>query len=114
MRRIADAPYRLSTTSSMASCPRGIVKEIKDITDRVRAVAEEQACILRRGKPGIIAEIPRDELLRMIKELESPDEGGRPRSRVRKGGAAARSDHRAATHHECRSRSQLGCWGIHA
>jgi excinuclease ABC subunit B len=51
--------------------PRGIVKEIKDITDRVRAVAEEQAGYAAGGKPGIIAEIPRDELLRMVKELES-------------------------------------------
>jgi excinuclease ABC subunit B len=50
--------------------PRGIVKEIKDITDRVRAVAEEQIGYAADGKPGIIAEIPRDELLRMVKELE--------------------------------------------
>ena len=50
--------------------PRGIVKEIKDITDRVRAVAEEEAGYAACGKPGIIAEIPRDELLRMVKELE--------------------------------------------
>ena len=39
--------------------PRGIVKEIKDITDRVRAVAEEQASYATGGKPGIITEIPR-------------------------------------------------------
>src|SRR5215217_1457205 len=51
--------------------PRGIVKEIKDITDRVRAVAEEQVGYAAGGKPGIIAEIPRDELLRMVKELEA-------------------------------------------
>src|SRR5215216_1222832 len=50
--------------------PRGIVKEIKDITDRVRAVAEEQGGYAAGGKPGIITEIPRDELLRMVKELE--------------------------------------------
>ena len=50
--------------------PRGIVKEIKDITDRVRAVAEEQVGYASGGKPGIIAEIPRDELVRMVKELE--------------------------------------------
>ena len=37
--------------------PRGIVKEIKDITDRVRAVAEEQASYATGGKPGIITEI---------------------------------------------------------
>ncbi len=55
--------------------PRGIVKEIKDLTDRVRAVAEEQAAYRAdgdgHGKPGIIAEIPRDELARMVKDLES-------------------------------------------
>ena len=50
--------------------PRGIVKEIKDITERVRAVAEEHAGYAPGGKPGIIAEIPRDEMVRMIKELE--------------------------------------------
>ncbi|MBW3631466.1 MAG: excinuclease ABC subunit UvrB [Chloroflexi bacterium] len=50
--------------------PRGIVKEIKDITDRVRAVAEDEAGYAAGGKPGIIAEIPRDELIRMVKELE--------------------------------------------
>jgi excinuclease ABC subunit B len=51
--------------------PRGIVKEIKDITDRVRAVAEEQVGYAAGGKPGIITEIPRDELVRMVKELEA-------------------------------------------
>ncbi len=53
--------------------PRGIIKEIRDITERVRAVAEEQGAYSpdgKSGKPGIIAEIPRDELVRMIKELE--------------------------------------------
>jgi excinuclease ABC subunit B len=53
--------------------PRGIVKEIKDLTDRVRAVAEEQS-EYRAGGParqGIIAEMPRDELARLIKDLES-------------------------------------------
>src|SRR5215204_612723 len=51
--------------------PRGIVKEIKDITDRVRAVAEEQVGYAAGGTPGIITEIPRDELVRMVKELEA-------------------------------------------
>jgi excinuclease ABC subunit B len=51
--------------------PRGIVKEIKDITDRVRAVAEEHVGYATGRKPGIISEIPRDELVRMVKELES-------------------------------------------
>ncbi|MEA2583394.1 MAG: excinuclease subunit [Thermomicrobiales bacterium] len=53
--------------------PRGIVKEIKDLTDRVRAVAEEQSEYRAGGaaKNGIIAEMPRDELARLIKDLES-------------------------------------------
>ncbi|MBA2521474.1 MAG: excinuclease ABC subunit UvrB [Chloroflexia bacterium] len=52
--------------------PRGIVKEIKDLTDRVKAVAEERGEYRTDpGGPGIIAEIPRDELARMVKDLES-------------------------------------------
>ena len=52
--------------------PRGIVKQIRDLTDRVRAVAEEAAEYTTDGsRPGVIAEIPRDELFRMIKDLES-------------------------------------------
>jgi excinuclease ABC subunit B len=53
--------------------PRGIVKEIKDLTDRVKAVAEEQIEYRSSGaaKNGIIAEMPRDELARLIKDLES-------------------------------------------
>ncbi|HLI52355.1 MAG TPA: excinuclease ABC subunit UvrB, partial [Thermomicrobiaceae bacterium] len=50
--------------------PRGIVKEIKDLTDRVKAVAEEQSPYRADGKPGVIAEIPPDELARMIRDLE--------------------------------------------
>jgi len=44
--------------------PRSIVKEVRDLTDRVRAVAEAQA-EYRVGKG-----IPKDELTRLIKELE--------------------------------------------
>ena len=52
--------------------PRGIVKEIKDLTDRVKAVAEERSEYRTDGDaPGIISEIPRDELARMVKDLES-------------------------------------------
>jgi excinuclease ABC subunit B len=53
--------------------PRGIIKQIKDLTDQVRAVAEEHAEYSTDGreKSGIIHEIPRDELARMIKNLES-------------------------------------------
>jgi excinuclease ABC subunit B len=53
--------------------PRGIVKQIKDLTERVRAVAEDQGEYQSTGfsKAGIISELPRDELARMIKDLES-------------------------------------------
>jgi len=44
--------------------PQGIKKAIKDITDRVRVVAETRA-------PYTVAPIPKDEMLRLIKELES-------------------------------------------
>ncbi|CAA9584615.1 MAG: Excinuclease ABC subunit B [uncultured Thermomicrobiales bacterium] len=55
--------------------PRGIVKEIRDITERLKAVAEEGAeydagGTGNGGKPGVIAEIPRHELARMVKDLE--------------------------------------------
>jgi excinuclease ABC subunit B len=74
MRAAIDETYRrraiqIEHNEKHGIVPRGIVKEIKDLTDRVRAVAEEQATYAA-GKPGIIAEIPRDELMRMIKELE--------------------------------------------
>ncbi len=53
--------------------PRGIVKEIKDITERVRQVAEESAEYRtdRADQPGAILQMPKDELIRMIKDLES-------------------------------------------
>ena len=44
--------------------PQGIKKAIKDITDRVRVVAETRA-------PYTVAPLPRDEMLRLIKDLES-------------------------------------------
>ena len=52
--------------------PRSIVKEIKDLTDRVKAVAEDRPEYQAGGATaGAIASIPRDELLRMVKDLES-------------------------------------------
>ncbi len=78
MKAAIDETYRRRATQMAHNedhgiVPRGIVKEIRDITERVRAVAEEQAGYSAGGggKPGIISEIPRDELVRMVKELES-------------------------------------------
>ena len=45
--------------------PQGIRKAIRDITDRVRQVAEE------RPSYTVRSEMPRDDLLRVIKDLES-------------------------------------------
>jgi excinuclease ABC subunit B len=44
--------------------PRSIVKEVRDLTDRVRKVAEERTPYL------ISRELPKDELAHLIKELE--------------------------------------------
>ena len=44
--------------------PRSIVKEIRDLTDQVRAVAEERAEYVVGG------ELPKDELTRLVNELE--------------------------------------------
>ena len=44
--------------------PQGIKKEVKDITDRVKAIAEERATYT------INKEVPRGELLRLVKDLE--------------------------------------------
>jgi len=47
--------------------PRGIVKGIRDLTDRVRAVAEEKGLV---SDDGVITDVPREELTRMVKDLE--------------------------------------------
>ena len=86
--------------------PRGIVKEIKDITDRVRAVAEEQVGYASGGKPGIIAEIPRASLC-VWSGARGADESGRARPRVREGGAPQRSNHRVAPDHDGRPGPEL-------
>jgi excinuclease ABC subunit B len=51
--------------------PRTIVKEIRDITDRVKQAAEDSPEYDADGtSKGIIAEIPPDELARLIMDLE--------------------------------------------
>ncbi|MGB3329764.1 MAG: excinuclease ABC subunit UvrB [Thermomicrobiales bacterium] len=79
MKVAIDETYRrreLQTTYNEAHGiqPRGIVKDVKDLTERVRAIAEERSEYQTSGAdghPGVIAEIPKDELTRMIKDLES-------------------------------------------
>ncbi|MGH2533859.1 MAG: excinuclease ABC subunit UvrB [Thermomicrobiales bacterium] len=78
MKAAIDETYRrrsiqVAHNEAHGITPRGIVKEIKDITDRVKAAAEEQSEYRATGssKVGVIAELPRDDLARMIKDLES-------------------------------------------
>ena len=78
MKAAIDETYRrraiqIAHNESHGIQPRGIVKEIKDISDRLRAVAEEHSEYRAEGKSkvGIIAELPRDEVVRMVKDLES-------------------------------------------
>ncbi len=49
--------------------PASIVKEVRDITDRVRKVAEEKAPYL--AETAAKGELPRDELTRLVRDLES-------------------------------------------
>jgi len=53
--------------------PRGITKEIKDLTDRVRQVAEESGAYdaAKQDGAGVIAELPKEEVARLIKDLET-------------------------------------------
>jgi excinuclease ABC subunit B len=78
MRRAIDETYRrravqIAHNEEHGIEPRSIVKEIRDLTDRVKQVAEESATYDAggRGQPGVIAQLPKDELTRMVKDLES-------------------------------------------
>ncbi|MCC6790360.1 MAG: excinuclease ABC subunit UvrB [Thermomicrobiales bacterium] len=75
MKRAIDETYRrraiqVAYNEEHGITPRGIVKEIRDLTDRVRAVAEEQSGYDSGGETAAIAQIPPDELARLIKDLE--------------------------------------------
>jgi len=79
MRNAIDETYRRREIQAAYNTehgiePRGIVKEIKDLTDRVRAAAEEQTAYeagKAKSTAGVIAELPRDDVLRIVKDLES-------------------------------------------
>ncbi len=79
MKAAIDETYRrraiqIAYNEEHSITPRGIVKQVRDLTERVKAAAEERASY-DAGKPdageGIINLMPRDELARMIKDLES-------------------------------------------
>jgi excinuclease ABC subunit B len=77
MKAAIDETYRrraiqIAHNEQHGITPLGIVKEIKDLTDRMRAVAEEET-EYRAGasRAGVIAELPKEELARMVKDLES-------------------------------------------
>jgi len=78
MRRAIDETYRrraiqMAYNEAHGITPRGIVKQVKDLTDRVRAVAEQRS-VYDTSKPadnlGIIAELAPEELDRLIRDLE--------------------------------------------
>jgi excinuclease ABC subunit B len=81
MRRAIDETYRrravqIAHNEEHGIEPRSIVKEIRDLTDRVKQVAEESATYDAggrggRGEGGVIAQLPKDELTRMVHDLES-------------------------------------------
>lgn len=77
MKAAIDETYRrralqMAYNAEHGITPAGIVKEIKDLTDRIRSVAEEQAQYRTDGDhPGAIVQMPREELFKLIKDLES-------------------------------------------
>ena len=101
--RHPDRAQRANT----ASCPAASSRRSRTSPTASAPWPRSSVAYAAGGKPGIIAEMPRDELVRMVKELESADEGGRARSRVREGGAAPGSDHRAAPDHDGRPGAEL-------
>src|SRR3712207_3074288 len=75
MRTAIEETYRRRTrqveyNEQHGITPRTIVKEIKDLTDRVKLAAEETPEYSAEAPAGAIATIPPDELARLIHDLE--------------------------------------------
>jgi len=78
MRRAIDETYRrraiqMAYNEAHGITPRGIVKQVKDLTDRVRAVAEQRSTYDTTHSSdnlGVIAELAPEELDRLIRDLE--------------------------------------------
>jgi len=73
MKRAIDETYRrrkiqLAYNEAHGIVPAGIKKAVRELTDRVRAVAEEKAPYAAKGPPN---SIPKDELARIIRDLEA-------------------------------------------
>jgi excinuclease ABC subunit B len=78
MKAAIDETYRrramqIAYNEAHGITPKGIVKEIKDLTDRLKSVAEEQAQYRADADvhPGAVAFMPKEELFKLIKDLES-------------------------------------------
>jgi len=70
MQRAIDETYRrralqIAHNQAHNLVPVGITKGIRDLSDRVKAVAEDKA------EYSAVAELPREEIVRIIKDLES-------------------------------------------
>ncbi len=70
MRRAVDETYRrrqkqIAYNEEHAIVPVGIVKGIRDLSDRVKAVAEEKVAY------NVASDLPREELARLVKDLEN-------------------------------------------
>ena len=75
IRRAIEETYRRRTIQDAHNIehgivPKGIKKAVKDITDRVKSVAETRAPYLAQRRA-----MPRDEMFRVIKDLESQMKG---------------------------------------